>query len=47
LVSGELARVIADGVLDFGSDDGYIYAVELPAPRQIMTSPLDPSLLQA
>jgi eukaryotic-like serine/threonine-protein kinase len=39
--------VIADGVLYFGSDDGYIYAVELPVPRHTMTSPLDPSLLQA
>jgi hypothetical protein len=39
--------VIADGVLYFGSDDGYIYAVELPAPRHTMTSPLNPSLLQA
>lgn len=39
--------VIADGVLYFGSDDGYIYAVELPAPRQLLSTPLDPKLLDA
>jgi len=43
----DASPVIADGVLYFGSDDGYIYAVELPAPRHTMTSPLDPSLLEA
>jgi PQQ-like domain len=31
------SSVIADGVLYFGSDDGYIYAVELPAPRHTLT----------
>ena len=43
----DASPVIAEGVLYFASDDGYIYAVQLPAPRHTLTSPLDPNLLQA
>lgn len=37
--------VIAEGVLYFASDDGFVYAVELQAPRQRQVVILDPKVL--
>jgi D-alanyl-D-alanine-carboxypeptidase/D-alanyl-D-alanine-endopeptidase len=41
----QASPVIADGLLYFASDDGYIYAVELQAPRHILATSPDPALL--
>jgi outer membrane protein assembly factor BamB len=43
----QASPVIAEGVLFFASDDGYIYAVELEAPRQRQAIQLDPKVLDA
>lgn len=43
----QTSPVIADGVLYFGSDDGYLYAVELEAPKQRQAIKLDPKILDA
>ncbi|MFB3922133.1 MAG: PQQ-binding-like beta-propeller repeat protein [Terriglobia bacterium] len=39
--------VISDGVLYFSSDDGYIYAVELQAPKERHAIKVDPKILAA
>ena len=41
----QASPVIADGVLYFASDDGYLYAVELEAPKDRRAISLDPKIL--
>lgn len=41
----QASPVIADGVLYFASDDGYVYALELEAPKDRRAISLDPKIL--
>jgi outer membrane protein assembly factor BamB len=43
----QASPVVADGVLYFASDDGYVYAVELQAPRERQAVNVDPKVLAA
>ncbi len=40
----QTSPVVADGVLYFGSDDGYLYAVELPVVKEHHAIKLDPQI---